>query len=139
MFKNAKIGDKVFDYLTQEWGIVTDISNNHTYSLVVQFGDDKNQETSYTSSGKTLENFKVPTLFWDKVKFIEPPKKPLPKLEVDTKVLVWGGDAMDKHNRYFSHFDSDGNIKCFSDGTTSWTVVDSTDVIVWDHWELADD
>jgi len=137
MFSNAKVGDRVFDYTLQKWGVVTSIKSNYTYCLIVQFGDD--EEVSYTLSGKSLEDFKVPTLFWNKVKPIKPPKKPLPKLEVDTKVLVWGDDAMDKHNRYFSHFDSDGKINCFADGTTSWTVVDSTDVIVWDHWELAND
>jgi len=134
MFKNAKIGDKVFDYLTQEWGIVTDIRNNHTYSLVVQFGDDKNQETSYTSSGKTLESFKVPTLFWDKVKSIEPPSKPLPNLKVDTKVIVWDYKT-EKNKKYFSHFDSDGKINCFTLGATSWSAIGT---VAWSNWELAE-
>jgi len=81
MFKNAKIGDRVFNYLDQRWETVTDIYKNKTYSIIT----DKN---GYTYEGKEFIEDKLPILFWDEVKPITPPEKPLPKLEVDTKVLV---------------------------------------------------
>ena len=61
--------------------------------------------------------------------------KPLPKLEVDTKVLVW--DSLDRVlKRYFSHFDEYGNINVFANGTTSWNY---NITVPYSYWELAND
>jgi hypothetical protein len=62
----------------------------------------------------------------------------LPKLEVDTKVLVWDSYGKIKLKRYFSHFDTKGVIYCFIDGLTSWTGYGQLPT-KWDNWELADD
>lgn len=133
MFRNVKVGDKVFDYLRQDWGAVKSIGTS-LYSLEVEFnyGDTIN----YTLSGKLFQDYAVQTLFWDEVKPIIPPKKPLPELEIDTKVIVWDEDRDKKHKRYFSHFDENGNIYCFSYGKTSWT---KDYIVMWRNWELAKD
>jgi len=126
MFKNAKVGDKVFNYLYQRWETITDIRNNEPYPIVTFFNE-------YTYSGKEFVEDVVPTLFWGEVKPITPPEKPLPKLKVDTKVLVFYGS--EKVKRYFSHFNDDNKMECFINGTTSWTT--NGDTVVWDNWELA--
>jgi len=134
MFKEAKIGDKVFDYLKQQWGIIEGITPSYKdrYPLKVRFKD--NSFKTFTEEGKLSYSI-VQTLFWNEVKPITPPKKPLPNLKKDTKVLVWEyGDV--KRKRYFSHFSNTGLIYCFEKGKTSWT---TTNTIAWENWELADD
>ena len=134
MFKSAKIGDRVFDYLLQEWGAVSFIKDaGHKYPIRVQFAEIKKE---YTSGGKDLCSYKLQTLFWDEVKPITPPDKPLPKLEVDTPVFVWDSDGKTKRKRHFSHFDSNGSINCFGFGNTSRSSKGET--ALWDKWELAD-
>jgi hypothetical protein len=61
--------------------------------------------------------------------------KPVLKMAIDTKVLVWDFHKDTKTKHYFSHFDSDGNISCFNDGATSWTAVNSA-TSTWRYWEL---
>jgi len=135
MFSNAKIGDKVFDYLLQQWGTVVMIRLDiNWYPLLVEF--DKRGVIGYTFDGKRDIKDKVQALFWDEVESIIPPKKPLPKLEVDTPVLVWDSENDDKQKRYFSHFDSDGNINCFACGATNWSR--NGDTTAWANWELAE-
>jgi len=75
------------------------------------------------------------------VKQITPPKKPLPNLEVNTRVFVWDHNNKEtissmKFKRYFSHFASEGNIHCFASGATSWSSGGKT--TQWEHWELAE-
>ena len=133
MFKDAKIGDKVFDYILQEWGNVIRFNDLSIYPVEVKFSD---CVKNYTVLGKQQRSNKLPVLFWDEVEPIIPPEKPLPKLEVDTPVLVWLDATPDaKFKRYFSHFDSEGNIYCFASGSTSWSADGKT--TPWKHWELA--
>jgi hypothetical protein len=85
---------------------------------------------------KTLIEHKFPNIFWNE---FEIPKeafmKPVPDLEVDTKVLVWDNGKTVKERRYFSHFDKNGNIYCFNNGVTGWIAKNAT-TIRWDNWEL---
>jgi len=135
MFSKAKVGDKVFDYTLQEWGKITAIRpKNCTYPIKVLFNTYGIEQ--YTVNGKNLLESVVPVLFWDEVEPITPPKKPLPSLAVDTCVLVWGDDDTDKQKRYFSHFDSEGNISCFERGATSWS--SDGNIVLWDNWELVE-
>ena len=135
MFKNAKIGDMVFNYLLQEWGKIISIKNTSLYPINVKFNNSGCNE--YTFEGKELLQNAVPVLFWDEVKPITPPKKPLLELEVDTRVFVWDlNNKRDVLKRYFSHFDSNGKIHCFPAGSTSWSSNENT--ILWDNWELAE-
>ena len=133
MFKDAKIGDRVFDYTLQEWGEIISIGNLSPYTILVSFKN--NKVRSYTIQG-TRDTNKLPTLFWDEVKQIIPPEKPLPKIEIDTRVLVWDNNEVYKHRRYFSNFDSHGNINCFACGKTSWSSEGKT--TPWKHWKLAE-
>ena len=132
MFKNAQVGDRVFDYLIQEWGEIISTTNLRPYTVLVKF--EYGTMGSYTIQGIKNSIDKLPTLFWDEVTPITPPEKPLPKLEIDTPVLVWSSNTNHKYKRYFSHFDSKGNIHCFKSGTTSWSTCGKT--TEWKHWEL---
>jgi len=135
MFKSAKIGDRVFDYLLQEWGTVSFIKDaGHKYPIRVQFAEIKKE---YTSGGKDLCSYKLQTLFWNEMEPITPPEKPLPELEVDTRVFVWNSNDDIKFKRYFSHFDSNGSINCFKLGATSLS--SNRNTALWNNWELAND
>lgn len=123
-----KVGDKVFS-LTNGWDIITGISDFASYPI-------ETNETVYTIEGKRYKDDLTPTIFWDEIT-VEIPKRPLPQLEVDTKVLVWNDNPNRKFNSYFSHFDENGSIYAFSGGRTSWSAKGVTSD--WNHWELADD
>jgi len=136
MFKNAQIGDRVWD-LRYECGTITFIDPSKTYPIKVIF-DFRLTNKNYTFDGRSSLDFISPTLFWNKFKI--PPEafiKPQPKLEKDTKVLVWNEkgcfNESRKHKRYFSYFDKDGRICCYEQGCTSWS---ATTTQTWDNWEL---
>ena len=134
MFSNCKKGDRVFDYTLQEYGFVSYVYPDLVYCIEVEFSDTVH---FYTKDGLADLKDKVPTLFWDEVKPITPPEEPLPKLEIDTPILVWLDVAPDaKFKRYFSHFNSEGDIYCFTGGATNWSADGET--TTWKHWELAE-
>ena len=85
MFRNAKIGDKVWSF-NYGWGVITEIKlDNDFYPIIVTYL--QGIQECYTYEGKWHVKNVYPTLFWDEVKFEIPPK-PMSKLEVDTKILV---------------------------------------------------
>lgn len=132
-FTDAKAGDRVWS-LTHGWGVVTARLAPHTpYPLAVEF-EDRSYRT-YTLWGLLHFTDHNPTLFWDEVK-IEAPEKPMPHLEVDTKVLVWVRPEL-KFKRHFSHF-KNGLIVTFECGRTSFTALDEYSLTPWPHWELAE-
>ena len=128
MFKNAKIGDKLYS-MEDGWGVLEDITDSD-YPLIVQF---KFQRVGFTIDGKRWKLSKNQTLFWDKIEF-EVPKRPLPDLKVDTKVIVWNSGEP-KKKRHFKKFNKDGDIICFAHGATSWTM---SGTFTWKYWELAE-
>ena len=128
-FETAKVGDRVWCLYCNKWFTITNIRKEDAYPI-------KTEINSYTLDGR-LNTHSIRTLFWDEV-IITPPEKPLPKLEVDTKVLVWDRHYNTKERRYFSHFEKNGKIATFSQGRTSWSM-DNTPSIVWNYWELAKD
>jgi hypothetical protein len=139
MFKNAQIGDRVWD-VRYGWGEITELNKSCVYSLTAKFinNDDALQHYSYTVEGKATVFHNFPILFWNEFKApSEAYIKPLPKLTKDTKVLVWDENDLfnksRKHKRYFSHFSEDGKIYCYEQGCTSWS---ATTTQVWDNWEL---
>lgn len=135
MFEFAKLGDRVFDYLRQDWGEVVAIDSSlyiH-YPLIVSFN---NESRSYTFDGRESIDCVAQTLFWDEAPLIVPPKKPLPALELDTKVLVWDSFEDYKRKRHFSHFDEHGRLWVFEGGRTSWS---TDDVVGYKNWELVED
>ena len=132
MFKDAKVGDKVWSF-TDGWGEVTRIYDEDIYQIYVEFGRNR---VAFAVDGKSVECHLYQTLFWDEVKF-DIPKKPLPDLAIDTKVIVWVMEGYEKRKRYFKKFDKNGKIVCFSDGTTSWSSPKNKEVS-WSYWELAE-
>ena len=124
-FENAKVGDRVW-CLLYGWQTIESTDFNINYPIATKKG-------TYTYDGKVQLSSQNRTLYWDEI-VITPPSKPLPKLEVDTKVLVWDDDETMKQKRYFSHFDSNSNIYVFVHGGTSWT---SSQTAKYHNWELA--
>lgn len=129
-FENAKVGDKVW-CITSGWGEVRGIDFSKAYPIGVYFTSDEFK--TYTVEGRYTVDDLNQSLFWDEVVF-EAPSKPLPKLNVDDKVLVWREGDTFKYKRYFSHF-SDGKIYCFKDGATSFSA-ERTLVTAWDNFEI---
>lgn len=136
MFSNAKVGDVVWSSM-YGMGVISDIRESSSYPIYAIFEKlnkfNAKFDTSYSISG-TRGDSEYQTLFWQE---FEIPKeafvKPLPKLEVDTKVLVWDNDTDYKHKRYFSRFEY-GKIVCFDGGATSWS--EGTDTTTWNNWKL---
>ena len=125
-FETAQVGDRVW-CLLHGWHPIIDTQHNVNYPILTRKG-------SYTIDGRNYSN-NGRILFWDEV-VITPPPKPLPKLEVDTKVLVWDNEDKLVRKRYFSHFDNTNNIHVFAQGATSWTKDLTTK---YPNWELAKD
>ena len=127
-FENAKVGDRVYHY-KYGWSTITNIKKESDYPIIIDY------DFSFTYEGYADKSDKNRTLFWDEVT-ISPPTKPLPRLEVDTKVLVWDTQGGEPIRRYFSHFEKNGQLAAFAEGRTSWSVQNKP-TIVWKYWELA--
>ena len=128
-FETAKVGDKVYHY-RYGWSTITNIKKESNYPIIMDY------DFSFTYEGFADKSDKNRTLFWDEV-VITPPEKPLPKLEVDTKVLVWNSVKVKLHS-HFSHFEKNGKIVTFAEGRTSWSQGDKS-VVDWEYWELPKD
>ena len=129
-FEDAKVGDRVW-CVYNGWQTIIKITNfSNTYPI-------ETDKTLYTYDGRISAN-SGRTLFWDEV-VITPPEKPLPKLEVDTKVLVWDTSHTEKTKAYFSHFDKHGKAVTFRYGRTSWSRNNDETLFTWQHWELPKD
>jgi len=132
MFKNAQMNDRVWDS-RYGWGTVRAIYPKNVYPVKVEF-DFRLLKKDYSFDGKSSLEYTYQVLFWNEFKVpIEAFVKPLPKLEKDTKVLVWDDNNLSKRKRYFSHFSKEGTIYCYEQGCTSWTGTTSQE---WDYWEL---
>ena len=131
-FEDAKVGDRVWA-LSFGWGTVVDINKyRNLYPIQVSFGL---TTCTYTTDGKSFIDHISQALFWDEV-VITPPEKPLPKLQVDTKVLVWDNSNCIKIKGHFSHFDEKGKMHVFASGTTSWS---HKEIVPYNYWKLAKD
>ena len=129
-FEDAKVGDRVFHY-KYGWSTITNIKKESDYPIIIDY------DFSFTYEGFADKSDSNPSIFWDEVKIV-PPSKPLPKLEVDTKVLVWDSEKKVKLHRHFSHFEENGKIVTFAEGRTSWSQGDKS-VVDWEYWELPKD
>ena len=131
-FEDAKVGDRVYHY-KYGWSTITNIKKESDYPIIIDY------DFSFTYEGFADKSDKNRTLFWDEV-IITPPEKPLPKLQVDTKVLVWDDPNEEPTRGYFSHFEKNGNIVIFSGGGTSWSKFNAdVPTVLWKHWELVRD
>ena len=131
MFKDAKVGDKVWD-VRRGWGEITNTKYIHDYPIEVIFPD--SEYVTYSIEGKELLDDINPSIYWDELRII-PPKKPLPDLPVDTKVLVWDEGGNSKIRAHFHSFSEDGRIVTYSNGSSSFTG-DSRVKCLWRNWEL---
>ena len=132
MFKDAKMGDKLYS-VEDGWGILEEIADRY-HPLIIQFDSCRK---NFTFNGRRYIDSKNPTLFWDEIKF-KIPKKPLPNLKVDAKVIVWNSvEYVLKEKRHFKEFNNKGKIVCFTNGATSWS--DGWAEDEWEYWELAED
>ena len=131
MFADVQVGDDVWD-ICKGWGVVDELICSSDYPIIVDFVD---EYETYTLDGYYFVGDVNPSLFWDEIEIKAPPKPPLPKLEVDTKVIVWSSAGV-KTPSYFSHFDKDGVLHAFFGGQTSFT--SDSDTTAWDYWVTAE-
>lgn len=117
MFKNAKVGDRVWDYL-YGWGTIKKTDFDIDYPILVKY-DNKDNHDSFTYEGFENLIHKRPTLFWDEIKF-EAPEKPFnlkeflrenlePKefeYEKNNYYLVWGSSEEEFDYSYSSFHES---------------------------------
>ena len=74
MFKNAKVGDRVWSF-EFGWGTIIEIKHNITFPILVKFSEiSASYPCSFTFSGKRFNETKQ-TLFWDEIKFEIPKRK----------------------------------------------------------------
>jgi hypothetical protein len=130
-FESASVGDRVWS-ITKGWGEITKILKHSSFPIHVKY--DSTGYDTFTFDGYLIEAYIMRSLFWDEVK-IEAPKKPMPDLKVDTKVVVWGDDHI-KYNRYFAGWcELTGLIMAYDYGATSWSAAGSS---TWPNWELGE-
>jgi len=133
MDEEFKLKDRVIDILNGWWGNVVDIKDGEKYPILVSF--DNGVNTSYTKDGRLSLFDKRSRLFFDDIPpFVAPPrpKKPLPALKVDTKVIVWEEDGV-KFPRFFKGWRGDKCL-CFANGQNSFSTNGfDTD---WKYWKI---
>ena len=130
-FKDAKVGDRVWRLDYGKWVTIDNVVKADIYPIKIR-------TDHFTMDGVQQGGGDWRVLFWDEIN-ITPPSKPLPKLEVDTKVLVWDTSHTEKTKAYFSHFDKHGKAVTFRYGKTSWSRNNDETLFTWQHWELAKD
>lgn len=146
-FSGARVGDKVKTSrglrgrITQndklnEHGIKGIEINPHP--ILVLFDGDYH-DTCLTYSGKYNNSDVYSTVFYDyKDQFPkeEHCKRPLPKIWVDEKVLVWDNEG-NECREYFKGYNQLGDIIIFGKGRTSWSC-SARDIGVPKYWKTAD-
>ena len=137
-FENAQVGDKVWDFKVG-WGEIIEIYTEILDPYIIKAEFDE-EVAYYDADGYHYVNDINPTLFWNEFEIPEEAfEKPLPKLEIDTKVLV-KNDGDEKWNkRFFAGWTTDGRIKCWYGGATSWSADDENDYSTWSEWKLPKD
>ena len=138
MFKNAKIGDRVFS-CRQGWGTIVQIDPTCECGLVYKYAPDEGYCAFwFTVSGRIEEEDLFPSVLWGEPKF-EMPKRPLPELEVDAKVLVRMSEKNPWVRRYFHSFDEEGNLCTWIGGATEYSAQNSDSFTSWNYWKLYDE
>ena len=96
MFKNAKVGDRVW-FFEYGWGTIVNMFYGNEYPIV--FKSDTNRFCNFMIDGKRVVNDINPSLFWDEIKF-EIPEKPF-NLEEKLKIKEFNGED----NMYYLEWD----------------------------------
>jgi hypothetical protein len=86
MFSKAKVGDQVYDYLRNEFGIIVSLNDNKFYPIRVVYADSSKEV--YTKEGYLQKGDKNPILFWNYVPTIVPPSRPKKKIKVEQWVTI---------------------------------------------------
>ena len=82
------------------------------------------------------EQCRMLQLLWLDEEYTEP-EVDWSKVEVDTPILVRSSDNEEWNKRYFARY-RDGYIYAWSNGCTSWTAYNSSDVTEWEYAKLAE-
>ena len=85
MFRNAQVGDRVWDYERDCWGTIVSINNECHYPLKVKLDNKYSEELYYTIDGKSSTRNVNPSLFWNEIK-IDIQQKPF-NLEKELRKL----------------------------------------------------
>lgn len=134
VFKGYTVGDKVWNFEEKSWANIVEVRGNSDYPIRLEDG------TIYTSDGKIHLSLPIASIFPNEWKIPDEAfVKPLPKLEIDTKVLVWNYNEQKElaHKEYFSHFREDGRLYTFQNGRTSWTG-EHYPTIGWGNYEVVE-
>ena len=114
-----KLNDRVF-WNRFGWGTIISIDlEEEDYPIEVRFDHFDGYDYAFTFEGKYLTCDLEPSLSFTEYNLVTggfSQVRPLPKLEVDTLVYVRfsKNDSSSWVMRYFSHFEEDGSITCFS-------------------------
>lgn len=83
-FSNARNGDKVF-HIIHEWGTITGTADD---SFIARFINKENTliDLSFWSDGRQFRSDKNPSVFWNEVKIVPPPK---PKRKAEKTIAGW--------------------------------------------------
>lgn len=105
-FSNAKIGDKVYNILLGEWGIITSIEPCEIYGIRARFNE---YSDGYTFDGKSYTIDNNPTLFWNEVKLptVEEDKPPFNLEQFIADSLEPTPYEMERYDELFTIFYSD--------------------------------
>lgn len=138
MFKNAKVDDRVFDFVLGH-GTIEFIGASSNYPLSVVFDraykGGKTIRDNYSFDGR-CSDISNQTLFWREFKIPEDARIKTYPVK-GQKVLVWDDLCSYKHIAEFSHFD---NGKIHTIIAPEYRVaMDSTEHNSWDNWELYED
>ena len=74
--EGVRLGDRVYNYLMDEWGVVSKALMDKIYPLIVKFNNGVTE--SYTEDGRRSCD-KTPVLFFDKPQFEYPERKWIPQ------------------------------------------------------------
>lgn len=104
MFRNAKVGDKVWDFVYGE-GVIIEISDCEQYPLTVTFKNDVCATFTYDGKMMVIGN---QTLFWDRFEFT-PPAKPFDLVDYLNKNLIKKEFKKGEDNFYL-YYDHEHNV-----------------------------
>lgn len=120
MFKNAKVGDRVFS-LIAGWVNIVEVEPTRAYPVKTSDG------RCYTLEGFRHIQHVKPLLYWDENLGTT---RPEPEIPIDTKVLVWDSVPSKKWPMHYA-----GKYRVWEEGKTSYT---TTIAQHWRHMELAE-
>lgn len=108
MFRNAKVGENVWDFI-YGWGIIVEVYDITKFIYPIEVKFDNGKIISYKFNGKHNDTDIYPRLFWDEIKF-EIPEKPL-DLESELRKLEVVEFKKDEKNYFLLWENEYGNIE----------------------------